>query len=165
MQQAYSSAVSFTPKLSSHCCCYCRCYHHCCNCCCNNSAWGAIDLHIRRYIRLKTIICLVGGVSCGVIYWALQVQMAWVLGMITFILGYLPNLGPMASTMLPLPLVLLDPDMPGAHKALAFMLPTLVHLVIGNFIEPKVRVTCVLLLVCCSQCYSIVIAVQQCTYR
>lgn len=103
-----------------------------------SSAWGAIDLHIRRYIRLKTTICLSVGVATGLILWALHVQMAWVFGLIAFVLNFLPNLGPMASTFLPTPLVILDPDLSAVQKVLAFALPTLVHLLVGNVIEPKI---------------------------
>ncbi|CAM9874562.1 unnamed protein product, partial [Phaeothamnion confervicola] len=47
-----------------------------------SGVWGQIDLHIRRYIRLKTAICLGVGVSVGVILWGLHVQLAWVFGLI-----------------------------------------------------------------------------------
>lgn len=43
------------------------------------------------------------------ILWVLGVQMAYVFGIITFVLNFIPNLGPMIATFLPMPLVVLDP--------------------------------------------------------
>jgi predicted PurR-regulated permease PerM len=103
-----------------------------------SSVWGTIDLHIRRYIRLKTWICFLAGVSCGCILWGLEVEMAWVFGLITFVLNFLPNIGPLVATLLPMPIVVLDPDLSISVKLAAFILPTCVHLVIGNFVEPRV---------------------------
>lgn len=41
--------------------------------------------------------------------WVLGVQMAYVFGIITFVLNFIPNLGPMIATFLPMPLVIFDP--------------------------------------------------------
>ncbi|KAG5182673.1 hypothetical protein JKP88DRAFT_348677 [Tribonema minus] len=103
-----------------------------------SSAWGAIDLHIRRYIRLKTSICVSVGISTGAILWALNIQLSWVFGLVAFVLNFLPNIGPMVATCLPMPLVLLDPDLSAVNKVLAFALPTLIHLMVGNVVEPKI---------------------------
>lgn len=43
------------------------------------------------------------------ILWVLGVQMAYVFGIITFVLNFVPNLGPMIATFLPMPLVIFDP--------------------------------------------------------
>ncbi|CAN0147038.1 unnamed protein product, partial [Hapterophycus canaliculatus] len=70
------------------------------------------------------------------ILWVLGVQMAYVFGIVTFVLTFVPNLGPMIATFLPMPLVVLDPDMSPLNQLLAFVLPTTVHLVFGNLVEP-----------------------------
>lgn len=41
--------------------------------------------------------------------WLLGVQMAYVFGIITFVLNFIPNLGPLIATFLPMPLVIFDP--------------------------------------------------------
>lgn len=41
--------------------------------------------------------------------WLLGVQMAYVFGLITFVLNFVPNLGPLIATCLPMPLVVFDP--------------------------------------------------------
>ncbi len=40
--------------------------------------------------------------------------------------------------MLPLPIVVLDPDMPNVNRFLAIILPVVVHTLVGNFVEPYV---------------------------
>jgi hypothetical protein len=42
-------------------------------------------------------------------------------------------------TAIPLPLIVLDLRLTTTAKLLAIALPTAIHLVIGNFVEPKVR--------------------------
>lgn len=49
-----------------------------------------------------------------------------------------PQAGPIVATIVPMPLVILDPALSLAAKIAAFAGPTAVHMVIGNFIEPLV---------------------------
>ncbi|CAM9284524.1 unnamed protein product [Scytosiphon promiscuus] len=101
-----------------------------------SSVWGIIDLHIRRYIRLKTMVGILAATVVTAILWVLGVQMAYVFGIVTFVLNFIPNLGPMIATFLPMPLVILDPDISHLNQVLAFVLPTTAHLVFGNLVEP-----------------------------
>lgn len=43
------------------------------------------------------------------VLWLLRVNMAYVFGLITFALNFVPNLGPLIATFLPLPLIVFDP--------------------------------------------------------
>lgn len=43
------------------------------------------------------------------VLWVLGVQLAYVFGLITFVLNFVPNLGPLIATFLPMPLVIFDP--------------------------------------------------------
>ncbi|CAM9651259.1 unnamed protein product [Ectocarpus sp. 12 AP-2014] len=101
-----------------------------------SSVWGIIDLQIRRYIRLKTMVGMLVATVVTTMLWVLGVQMAYVFGIITFVLNFVPNLGPMIATFLPMPLVIFDPDMSHLNQVLAFVLPTTAHAVIGNLVEP-----------------------------
>ncbi|CAM9274520.1 unnamed protein product, partial [Heterosigma akashiwo] len=103
-----------------------------------NNVWGQIDLHLRRWIRLKTIICLTVGVCTAALLSALRVDLALVFGLLAFILNYVPNVGPTAATLLPCGLALLDPTLGTAPKVLVFALPTALHMAVGNFVEPLV---------------------------
>ncbi|CAN0475690.1 unnamed protein product, partial [Ectocarpus sp. 8 AP-2014] len=68
-----------------------------------------IDLQVRRYIRLKTMVGMLVATVVTTMLWVLGVQMAYVFGIITFVLNFVPNLGPMIATFLPMALVIFDP--------------------------------------------------------
>lgn len=102
-----------------------------------SGTWGQVDLHIRRYIRLKTAICVAVGFFVGVVLWLLAVDLAFLWALLTFLLNFIPNVGPIVATFLPMPLVVLDPTLSAAAKVAAFILPSVVHMIIGNIMEPR----------------------------
>ena len=91
----------------------------------------------RRYIRLKTFVCMLIGLYVGACLSLLSVQFAGLFGLLTFVLNYIPNFGPIVATMLPLPLVLFSPDLSTTAKMLALLLPSLGHFFIGYYLEPR----------------------------
>ena len=100
--------------------------------------WGKIDRQVRRYIRLKTFVCVLVGALVGIALACLGIDLAWLYALLTFIANYVPNVGPVFATLIPLPLVLLDPGLSVTTKVLAFVLPLCVHLVVGNIVEPHI---------------------------
>jgi len=46
--------------------------------------------------------------------------------------------GPVIATIVPMPLVILDPSLTVTSRITAFLGPSLVHIIIGNFVEPMV---------------------------
>ena len=95
-----------------------------------------IDSHVRQYLRIKTFVCVIVGLMVGFFLYLLEIPYAWIFGVITFIFNYIPNFGAMISTSLPLPLVILHPTLPLISRILAFVLPSLAHIIVGNGIEP-----------------------------
>lgn len=95
-----------------------------------------VEAHIRRYLVLKTLISAVTGVLVGAVLAALGVELAFVFGFFTFVLNFVPTVGSVVATLLPLPIVLVSPQMSAAYAILALLLPFLIHFVIGNFIDP-----------------------------
>ena len=90
---------------------------------------GQIDQRIQLYIRLKTMVCVLVGVLVAIIFYALQIDLAGVFGLMTFVLNYIPNVGAFIAVFVPMPIVILDPNLSVAQKVLAFLLPTAVHTV------------------------------------
>mmetsp|Transcript_16407 Transcript_16407/g.19927 ORF Transcript_16407/g.19927 Transcript_16407/m.19927 type:complete len:565 (+) Transcript_16407:159-1853(+) len=98
-----------------------------------------IDSQIQRYIVIKTVISAFVGIVVYVILGpCLDVKMAHLFGVITFLANYIPNIGAVVATLLPIPILILDPDQSNTSMILAIALPIGVHTVIGNFVEPKV---------------------------
>lgn len=73
--------------------------------------WQHIDVQVRKYIRVKTLVCLAVGFWCGLVLQLVGVDLAWVFGLLSFVLNFIPNVGPLVATLLPMPMVLLDPGM------------------------------------------------------
>lgn len=95
-----------------------------------------VEAHIRRYLVLKTLISAATGALVGVVLAALGVEMAFVFGFFTFVLNFVPTIGSVVATLLPLPIILVSPQISVASAILAVLLPFLIHFVIGNFIDP-----------------------------
>lgn len=98
---------------------------------------GDVESSIRRYLVLKTLISSLTGVIVWLVLTVLGIQLAFVFGVFTFVLNYIPSIGSIVATLLPLPIVLVSPDVSVAAAVLAFVIPFCVHFVIGNFIDPK----------------------------
>jgi predicted PurR-regulated permease PerM len=68
-----------------------------------------IDKHIRTYVFIHTLISLTAAVITTFVLFVFEVDFSLVVGLITFALGYIPNVGPAIAIVLPLPLIVLDP--------------------------------------------------------
>lgn len=94
-----------------------------------------IDRDIRRYLVLKTLISLATGVCIWVILTAFGIELALVFGVLTFVLNFIPSIGSIFATLLPVPIALVQFDTLGPVIAIVVLM-TLVQLVIGNGIDP-----------------------------
>ena len=64
-------------------------------------------------------------------------ELAFIFGTLTFILNFIPVIGSVIAVLLPLPIAFLQYNDPSL-LFLIILLPTIVHQIIGNFIEPKI---------------------------
>ena len=69
---------------------------------------------------------------------SLGVDLALVFGLLAFLLNFIPSVGSIIATLLPVPVVVVSPDISTTTAILAILLPSLIQIVIGNIIEPKV---------------------------
>ncbi|QDT63529.1 AI-2E family transporter [Calycomorphotria hydatis] len=99
--------------------------------------WQEIDQLIRGYLSLKTVISLVTGFAFGLVLKLFGVPMATAFGMLAFLLNYIPNIGPLIATVLPIPLIILHPDASITWMVLVIGLTSTVQFVSGNVIEPN----------------------------
>jgi AI-2 transport protein TqsA len=66
------------------------------------------------------------------------VPMAFTFGVMAFLLNFVPNVGPLVASLLPIPLIVLDPD-----GSILWMISTIcvisgIQLISGNLVEPKI---------------------------
>lgn len=97
----------------------------------------AVDQQVRSYLFLKTIISILTGFCFGAVLWAFGVPMSLTFGVLAFLLNYIPNIGPVVASLLPIPFILLAPEGGAIWMASAISVSMAVQVVSGSVIEPK----------------------------
>lgn len=100
--------------------------------------WTKITDKIQRYIVTKTAVSAVTGLLVGSILWLLGVPLAGLFGFLTFILNFIPSVGSIIATLLPIPVMLVNPESTWLSIILAIAVPGSIQFTIGNVLEPKV---------------------------
>ncbi|MCA9778220.1 MAG: AI-2E family transporter [Candidatus Eremiobacteraeota bacterium] len=98
---------------------------------------AVIDEKIKNYILVKTGLSLFTGFMVGLLLHLLGVDLAFVFGLMAVLLNFIPNVGSILATLLPLPVILVSPTMTTAEATLAILLPGTIQFLIGNLLEPK----------------------------
>jgi AI-2 transport protein TqsA len=100
--------------------------------------WLEIEGKIRSYIVTKTVISALTGVAVGFALWMFDIPLAFVFGMLACLLNFIPNVGPLLMCVLPLPLIVLDPDLSMPSMITVILLVSAIEFVSGNVVETKV---------------------------
>ena len=99
--------------------------------------WNDIIGHVKKYIFTKFITSTITGILAGLIYWFLNLELAFIFGSLTFLLNFIPVVGSIIAVLLPIPIAVLQfSDI--SSVILIILLPLFVHQIIGNIIEPKI---------------------------
>lgn len=98
--------------------------------------WARFAEGTQRYMALKVITSAVTGLFVGLFLWILGVELAGVFGLLAFLLNFVPQIGSVVATLLPLPVVLFDPETTTATIVLVLAVPALFQMVIGSVVEP-----------------------------
>jgi AI-2 transport protein TqsA len=99
--------------------------------------WNEIIGHVKRYTFTKFITSSATGVLTGLIYWFLGMELAFIFGTLTFILNFIPVFGSVIAVLIPLPIAFLQFTDP-SDLILIILLPSIVHIIVGNILEPKI---------------------------
>ena len=100
--------------------------------------WGEVEKRVQRYIVFKFVISAFTGTLVGIILAVLGVDLAMAFGLMALLLNFIPSVGSIIATLLPLPVVLVSADMSPLTMVLAIVLPGAVQMGIGNIVEPMV---------------------------
>ena len=98
--------------------------------------WNQIIESVKKYIFTKFITSAATGILTGIIYWLLGLELALIFGTMTFLLNFIPVLGSVIAVLIPLPVALLQFNDP-TFIIYVLVLPSIVHIIIGNILEPK----------------------------
>ena len=96
-----------------------------------------IDNQIQKYLAIKTIVSFTTGVLATVVLMIFGVDFAIVFGFFIFILNYIPNIGSLIATALPLTIAVFQFETLWPAFWILIILG-LIQMTIGNFIEPRV---------------------------
>jgi len=101
------------------------------------SLWWEVESRIKRYVLTMMLASGVTGVLVGLALWLLQVKFYWMFGFLAFMLNFIPSIGSVIATLLPLPVALIDPQLGMISKILVLVIPGGIQFVIGNLLQPK----------------------------
>ncbi len=96
-----------------------------------------IDRKVKNYLQMKTAISLAIGTIVGTVLYLLGIELAFVFGLLVFVLNFIPSVGSIIATLLPIPIILVTPGMTLGVGLAAVFVPAFFQFVIGNIIEPK----------------------------
>lgn len=96
-----------------------------------------INRQVRSYLSLKTVISILTGAAFGVTLYLFGVPMAFTFGVLAFLLNFVPNIGPIVASLLPIPLILLDPQGSVSWMVAVIVITGMIQVISGNLIEPK----------------------------
>ncbi len=98
--------------------------------------YAEIDKKIRNYIMTKLTVSFFTGLLVWVTLYWIGLDYAEVFGVLAFLLNFIPSVGSVISTLLPIPLALLQFQSPWMIAAVV-LIPGTIQMTIGNFVEPK----------------------------
>ena len=74
------------------------------------SVWKDIEQRIERYIATKALVSGATGLLVGTVLSLFGIDLALVFGLFAFLLNFIPSVGSLIATLLPLPVVLVSPE-------------------------------------------------------
>lgn len=99
--------------------------------------FGEIRRSVESYLLSKVVISAATGLLVGVTLGMLGVPLAMAFGVLAFLLNFIPNVGSLISTLLPLPVVIVSPEVSASAAVAAIALPAAIQGLMGNVVEPK----------------------------
>jgi AI-2 transport protein TqsA len=97
-----------------------------------------INQQVRSYLSLKTVISIFTGFAFGLALHLFGVPMAFTFGVMAFLLNFVPNVGPIVASILPIPLIIFDPEGSLAWMASVILVTSMIQVISGNLVEPKI---------------------------
>lgn len=99
--------------------------------------WDQSEQSISTYMGIKTLISLGTGIIAGLICWAFGLEFALFWGFLAFIMNFIPSIGSIIATALPVFMAIIQFDQFGLIAALGILLGASQFL-IGSVIDPMI---------------------------
>jgi len=95
-----------------------------------------IDTQIQKYLAIKTVVSFFTGVLVTIVLIIFGVDFAIVFGLLTFLLNYIPNVGSIIATALPVAIAIFQFETLWPAFWILIIL-TAIQMTMGNFVEPR----------------------------
>ena len=95
-----------------------------------------ISIQVNRYLSTKVLTSLITGVTVGVTLYLFGIDMAFMFGLLTFVFNFIPTIGSIVATILPIPIIILQVSNPLIF-IFAAGIPAALQFYVGNIVEPK----------------------------
>lgn len=95
-----------------------------------------IKVNISRYIFVKVMTSAINGILVWLILMICNVQLSFLLGVLAFLLNFVPSVGGLITTLLPIPIILLQYGF-GWQFTLGLSLIAVSQFITGSFVEPR----------------------------
>ncbi len=102
----------------------------------HSQIYEAVVHKIRRYLGWKVMISAVVGVCVWASLSIIGLELAGVFGVLSFLLNFIPSIGPIIVTVLPIPIAVAQFQSTWP-VILVIVIPGTIHNVLGNIVEPK----------------------------
>ena len=97
---------------------------------------SSIEKQISYYLVIKIFVSILAGITTWIILKITGTELAGMFAVLTFVLNFIPNIGPFIATALPMPVLFLQYGF-NWHIIVALFLLTAAHFIIGNVLETK----------------------------
>jgi AI-2 transport protein TqsA len=94
---------------------------------------------VRRYVVIKVAVSAVTGLLVWAILTMIGLKLAGAFGILTFLLNFIPSIGAIIATLLPVPIAVVQFQSSPWLIVLVVLLPGAVQNILGNFVEPKLH--------------------------
>lgn len=99
--------------------------------------YAEIDFKIRRYVTIKSAVSAATGILVGTILSLFGLDLALVFGVMAFLLNFVPSIGSVVATLLPIPVALIQFESTWTIIGV-IAIPGAIQMIIGNAVEPLV---------------------------
>ncbi len=95
-----------------------------------------VEVRVRRFVTRIVFFSALTGVMVWLPLQACGVEFALVFGFLAFLLNFIPSIGSLVATVLPMPVILLSNDLSLAQMVVAMVVPVVAQVIIG-VAQPK----------------------------
>ncbi len=105
----------------------------------HSQVYSDVVQKIRKYVGIKVAISAMTGVLVWVSLTLLGLELAGVFGILAFLLNFIPSIGSIIATLLPIPIAVVQFQSSPWLMVLVVAIPGAIQNLLGNIIEPKLQ--------------------------